>query len=186
MAIEGLSAKVYQATRNQSNSTELSGDQSKKLDEILGKYDAKNFTEEDAANLKSELETSGIKPGEGVKNKLTKSGFNSELLRPEGQSGGPSVDGNRRSGPGGSGRPGQGGPGGPGGPGGSGRPARGTRETSSESDSTMLNVEVLKPLKQTLQQFDLNNLTGQDQQSLVEKLRSQGILQTGLMIDLSA
>ncbi len=194
MAISGISSRSTQDYSSSSSSSELSKEQSKKLDDILSRYDAKKMSETDVTNLKTELKNSGIRPGEAVKSKLDKSGFDSEMFRPADSEESSQSGSSLRMRPGMSGRPGPGGAGRPGGPGGAGGPGRAGgpgpektgNESSEEKTSSMLNIEVLKPLKQTLQQYDLNNLTSDDQVSLLENLRSKGIFQTGLIIDLSA
>lgn len=142
----------------------------KKLEEILSNYDSKSMDETSISKLKSELQSSGIKPGKGMGDMLVAAGFDPAELRPEG---------NERSG---GGR----------GPEGTGKrppppPKEGNDGNSNQGISAdQLNLNILESLSSTLQNFDLNNLSEADQLELVEQLRSQGILQSGLMIDLSA
>ena len=175
MAISGVSGSSFSIPTSQS-SQQLSTSDSKKLEEILSKYDSSNMNEESLTSLKSELQSSGIRPGKAFGDTLASAGFDPGQLNPE------NAEGAQRGGPPGGGR----------GPEGAGKrppPPQGQGGKSSESSNSIsgqqLNVNILQPLSSTLQQFDLANLTDDDQQILINQLRSEGILQSGLLIDLS-
>lgn len=174
MSISSISSNSFSMPASRTSETLSTSDQ-KKLEEILSKYDSSNMDENRTSQLKSELQSSGIKLGKGVGDKLASSGFDAEALKPEGS------DETQRKGP----------PKGGKGPEGAGNrpppPQDGENESSSQGISAQnLNLTTLEALSSTLQNFDLNNMSTDDQQSLIEQLNSQGILQSGLMIDLSA
>lgn len=164
MEISGISSLSYSSATQQSDSSSLR-DQAK-LDKILSKYDSENMDESSLAELKSELSEANLSTSKSLGDKIMSAGFDPEELRPERSEGSEKAEGKKGNRP--------------------PPPPKGdeSSETSSSS-SSQLNVNVLQPLSEILQEYDLSNLSSSDQSSLIDQLETEGILQTGLMIDLS-
>lgn len=69
--------------QNQSLNQSLSKDQLAKLDDILSKFDAKNFTKADFQSLGQQLKEAGIKPSEQVKNAIEAKGIDVSKFVPQ-------------------------------------------------------------------------------------------------------
>jgi|GEM_PF-323713 len=170
MSISSINGNVGSFSPSQSSS-QLSSTDSKKLQEILSNYDAENMDESSLAELKSELKSANFTPTKALGDAIKSAGFDPGQLRPEDESGtqqtgAPKGKGGNRPPP---------------------PPKSGESEgTSSAISGNSLNVDLLQPLSEILQNFDLNNLSEDDQQSIIEQLQAKGILQSGLMINLSA
>jgi hypothetical protein len=143
------------------NMQSLTDEQKQKIADILSKYDAKNLTADDAKAIFKAFKEAGITPAKGMKEAIEAAGFDAEKLRAEGM---PESDkAGRRPPP----------------------PPPSSSDSSSDSSGTV-NVSALKSLQDILSQYDLTNLSADDQTSLVSKLQEQGLLNTGYLIDLKS
>jgi len=167
MSISSITSNTASFSSTQSGS-QLSISDAKKLQEILSNYDSENMDESSLAKLKSELKSANFTPSKSLGDVIKSAGFDPGALRPEDESGTQQTGapkGNRPPPP----------------------PKSGEAEGNSVSASgNTLNESLLQPLSEILQNFDLNNLSEDDQQSIIEQLQAKGILQSGLMINLSA
>jgi len=140
---------------------QLTDDQKSQIQSILSEYDADNVTSEDAESIFNAFKEAGIKPGPGMKEAIESAGFDAEELRslafPNGQNG---QDGAPPPPP----------------PDG----AQGAQGSQSVSLSS------LQSLQSILSQYDLSNLSSDDQESLLEQLNSAGLMKNGYTINLSA
>jgi hypothetical protein len=55
-----------------------------------------------------------------------------------------------------------------------------------QAGGNQINASALQSLQDILSQFDLNNLSSKDQNTLVSQLQQAGLLQSGSMIDIAA
>jgi predicted transcriptional regulator YheO len=144
------------------NMQSLTDEQKQKIADILSKYDAKNLTADDAKAIFKAFKEAGITPAKGMKEAIEAAGFDAEKLRSEGMSDADKA-GHKPPPP----------------------PPPSSSDSSSDSSSTV-NVSALKSLQDILSQYDLTNLSSEDQTSLVSKLQEQGLLNTGYLIDLKS
>jgi hypothetical protein len=155
-------------TSFQRTSQTLSEEQKTKLNEIVSKYDSSNISTEDAKSMMEELRSEGIGPGKETAAALTSAGFEMEKMRPEGAKGKP-PEGMKGPPPGGKGGP------------------KGPEKGQSESSSSgSIDAESLKTLKSILEQYDLSELSDDDQQSLMAQLENAGLIEPGMLLDTSA
>lgn len=167
MELSGISRTSYSSSTQQTN--ELNQSDLTKLEAILSKYDSENMDEDSLAALKSELSEAQFAPSKSLGDKISSAGFNPEELKPDDAQGANKAQGKKGNRP-------------PPPP----KQSEGSDTSSSSSSSNQLNINVLQPLSEILQSFDLTNLSNNDQTDLIDQLQTEGILQTGLMIDLSA
>jgi hypothetical protein len=67
--------------RGQRMNYTMSDDQKVAAAEIISRFDPKNMTAEDDKNMREQLRSEGIRPGEDLKNLLTEAGF--KVAQPE-------------------------------------------------------------------------------------------------------
>ncbi|MCJ9428427.1 hypothetical protein [Kordiimonas marina] len=127
----------------------LTDDQKKQISDILSNYDPSKLTKDDAKAIVSQLQDAGIQPGKGFAEAFKAAGFDAKAV---GEKAGL--------------KPPKGGPGGPGGPGGLGGAGQGGG----------LNAKGLQTLKDVLSNYDLSNLSADDEKSIVEALKGAGLL----------
>jgi len=140
----------------------LTDDQKSQVKDILSQFDSENLTQEDAKSIFTAFREAGIQPGRDLAQTITDAGFDAEqirtLARPEGA------------------RPPGGGPvGGPG-----GGPGGGFGEAGS------VNKSALQTLQSILQQYDLTNLSSDQETELLGKLNESGLLEGGSAINIFA
>ncbi len=167
----GRTSSISLSTRT---SQTLSEEQKTKLTEILSKYDSSNVSKEDAQSIAEELKGAGIGPGRATSDALKSAGFEMEKMRPEG----PPTGGMKGKPPAGAKPPGGKGPEGVGG----GKPP----ERADASSSGSIDAESLQTLKDILDQYDLNNLSDDEQESLFSQLQSAGLIESGMLFDTKA
>jgi hypothetical protein len=134
----------------------LTDDQKEKIQSILSQYDPSNITADDAKAIFKSFKDAGIQPAAGMKEAITTAGFDADKLR--------SLA-----------RP-------EGGPPPGGQPS----QTGSTSKSKTLDVTSLQSLQTILSQYDLSNLSDNQQTDLLSQLNQAGLIQSGKLIDLSA
>ena len=131
--------------------THVNKNQKALFQEIMVKYDAKNFSQTDFEAMGEELRQAGIGRTSEVKSMLEDAGFN--------------IDQYTKGGPAGM----QGGPGsGPG-------PVRGS-----------INAQALQSFQEILGNYNLTNMSSEDQENLMTDLTSSGLMRTGIILDLTA
>ena len=173
-----------QGTQNSSGSqwTEpqpLTSDQKAQVQSILSGYDSTNLSAGDAKAILQSLRQAGIGPSPDLRNTINGDGFNLQqivqLARPQDAPGAQATTSSQGT----QGTQGHhhhhhhhGG-------------ASGAQTTAAPSDQT-LNTDTLQSLKSILSQYDLNNLSSDQQTSLLKQLDSAGLLQSGYSVDLSA
>jgi hypothetical protein len=121
----------------------------KQVTDILSQYDPENLSSEDMDSINKSFKEAGIRPNGELKSMLEDSGFDAKTLgdrarETQGADGGPP-------------------PGGP--PPGGGAPPGGAQQASTDQ---------LKQLSSMLEQYDLNNLSEDDQSSISQKLTELG------------
>jgi hypothetical protein len=134
----------------------LSDDQKQKVTDILSKYDSSSLTETDAKSIFKAFEEAGIK-GAGLKEAIDNAGFNADKLWSLAHDGQEAPKGPP---PGGSG----------GGP----------------SSTGKVNSSALKTLQDILNQYDLSNLSSEDEKSLFSQLTQTGLIRSGSLLDTQA
>lgn len=127
----------------------MTEDAKKQVTDILSQYDSENLSSDDMDAINKSFKDSGIRPSGELKSMLEDSGFDAKALgdrarQTQGADGGPP-------------------PGGP--PPGGGAPPGGAQQASTDQ---------LKQLSSTLEQYDLNNLSEDDQTSINKKLTELG------------
>lgn len=135
----------------------LSEAQTAQVKSILANYDPENMTTEAAQSIFKAFREAGLRPGPGLREAISAAGFDAEQLRELGRP-------NDRP----EGRPGA-------------RPAGGRGD-----GLTGVNVEALQSLQSILGQYDLTNLSNDQEADLLGQLNNSGRLRTGYMLDLSA
>ena len=157
----------------------LTDDQKTAVQSILSQYDPKNLSSSDAQSIFKSLREAGVGPSPDLRQTLSKAGFDPQQLRqliqPQdaqssqdtaGADGTQAASGHRRH----------------------HHHSGGTSSTSGSASTsgTSLNTSALQSLQSILGQYDLSNLTSDQQQSMVQKMNDAGLLQTGYSINLSA
>jgi hypothetical protein len=139
-------------------STSLTDEQKTKIEEILSNYDADTITADDAKAIFEAFKEAGITPGKGMKEAIDAAGFDSEELR--------SLAGFDQAPP----------------------PPPPSSEIQSTGTSTNLNSSALQSLQTILNDYNLTELSQDDQNELLTRLQEAGLLQyaSGLTIDISA
>jgi hypothetical protein len=128
----------------------MTEDAKKQVTDILSQYDPENLSSEDMDAIDKSFKGAGVRPSGELKSMLEDSGFDSKALgdrarETQGANGGPP-------------------PGGPP-PGGGAPPGGGTQQASTDQ---------LKQLSSMLEQYDLNNLSEDDQSNINQKLTELG------------
>lgn len=135
----------------------LTDEQKTKITDILSQYDASNVTEDDAKAIFKAFKEAGIRPGPGMRETIEAAGFDAEELREMGMS-----DSDKQGPP----------PPPPSGGGGQGQ---------------SVSVSALKSLQSILSQYDLTNLSSDEESDLITKLNESGLMMSaGNIIDLTA
>jgi hypothetical protein len=121
----------------------------KQVTDILSQYDPENLSSEDMDAIKKSFKEAGVRPNSELKSMLEDSGFDAKALgdrarETQGAGGGPP-------------------PGSP--PPGGGAPPGGVQQASTDQ---------LKQLSSMLEQYDLNNLSEDDQTNISQKLTELG------------
>ena len=137
----------------------LTDDQKQEVQDILSQYDSSNLTADDAKSIMKAFKEDGIKPGSDLRDAITSAGFDAKQLFSLGR-----PKGGHHMPP----------------------PSDATSGSSSTSDSSGVNLTALQSLQSILDQYDLSNLSSDQENDLLSKLTSTGLMQTGNMIDLSA
>lgn len=142
----------------------LTDEQKSQVESILSKYDSSSVTETDAKAIFQAFKDAGIR-GAGLKEAIEEAGFDAESLRSMGMPEG-------ANGP-------KGGP--PPGP-----PPGGSAKTASTNGTTSVSNASLQTLQDILSQYNLSEMSEEDESSLLSTLTNSGLLQSGYLIDLSA
>ncbi|NPV87141.1 MAG: hypothetical protein HPY45_14175 [Anaerolineae bacterium] len=135
----------------------LSDEQKAQVQSILSNYDPDNITQEDAQEIFQQLREAGIPPMRGLKEAIEEAGFDAEKLR---QLGMPDQGSGKMPPP----PPPQAGWGAASGVGG-------------------VNLQTLQSLQSILNQYDLANLTDEQQTSLMTQLWEIGLFNQGSLFD---
>ena len=127
----------------------MTEDAKKQVTDILSQYDSENLSSDDMDAINKSFKDAGIRPNGELKSMLEDSGYDAKALgdrarETQGANGGPP-------------------PGGP--PPGSGAPPGGAQQASTDQ---------LKQLSSMLEQYDLNNLSEDDQTNISQKLTELG------------
>ncbi len=140
----------------------LTDDQKSQVQSILSNYDPKTLTADDAKAIFKSIQDAGIQAGPGLREALSNAGFDAQQLRalanPEGQK----HHHHHHHGGGAS------------------------ASTGGTGSSQGLDVSTLQSLQSILGQYDLKNLSSDQQSDLISKLNGAGLLQPGNTINLSA
>ncbi|TNE63221.1 MAG: hypothetical protein EP335_10125 [Alphaproteobacteria bacterium] len=139
---------------------ELTGEQKSQISSILSNYDPENLSEDDAEAIVSALKDAGIRPGKGFDEAFEAAGFDAKEV---GKLAGlePPKDGPP--------------PGPPPGEGGEGAGAEG------------VNAEGLQALKDLLADYDLTDLSDEEEESLLTALKDAGLVgDSGDLVSLKA
>jgi hypothetical protein len=138
---------------------QLTDEQKQTVTDILSKYDPENLTADNAKTIMKAFREAGIQPNRGLRETIESAGFDAKELLSMGRPAGAPK-----------GPPPGGMPGG----------------MSGDTQSTKIDQNSLKTLQSILNQFDLTDLSSEDEDSLVTQLQDAGLARTGLMIDLKS
>ncbi len=131
-------------------------EQKSQVASILSEYDSSSLTAEDAASINDSFKEAGFKGGFGLYQAIKEAGFDGDTIR--------SLDPASQTG----------GPKGPPPP------------PPSDGGVTGLNEEALAELQSILEQYDLENLSSEDESELLTALDESGLLMSGLLFNTSA
>jgi hypothetical protein len=146
-------------TQQFKGATALTDEQKQTVSDILSNYDAENLSEDDVHSILDSLKDAGIQPGAGLKEAISDAGFDAdEILKP------PSNGGHGTPPP----------------------PPPSGSEFGQVSSQSGIDLSTLQSLQDILSQFDLSNLSDEDQQNLVSQLTDSGLMSNGSLINLSA
>lgn len=134
----------------------LTDEQQQTIADILSQYDPENVTEEDAKAIFQAFKDAGITPAKGMKEAIEDAGFDAEDLRTKGMSDN------------------------------SGQMPPPPPPDSGSSSTSGINVSALQSLQSILSQYDLSNMTGNQQNELLTQLQEQGLMNPGYLIDLKS
>lgn len=152
----GASSQVSPMMRPQQSQT-LTEDQKSTISSLLSGYDADSLTEDDAISITTALKEAGIRPGQGLAEAISNEGFDAEAI---GSLAAP-FHANGMGGPPPSPPPSGGGMSG-------------------------LNTDALAELQRILEQYDLENLSSEDESELLAALDESGLFTSGLLLNASA
>ncbi len=152
----GTSSHGSQMMKHQ-QSQNLTEDQKSTISSVLSEYDADSLTEDDAISIISALKEAGIGPGKDLAEAISNEGFDAEAI-------GSLAAASQVNGMGGHPPPPP--------PSGGGRAG--------------LNMDVLAELQSILEQYDLENLSSEDESELLTALDESGLLMSGLLFNTSA
>ena len=138
----------------------LSSEQTETVNSILSNYDADNITEADAKEIFEQFKEAGIN-GPGLKEAIESAGFDAEQLRELGMS---DEDKQMMPPP----------------------PPPMGQSMGASSSSSGINSTTLQTLEDILDDYDLSNLSSDQQTELVSRLQSSGLLNSGSLINISA
>ena len=133
--------------------SDLTDDQKKTVASILSKYDSKNLTTDEVKSIITDLKKAGINASKGLKDSLDAAGFDSEKFRSLALSSGDSSLTSYFN------------------------------PSQSTSSSSIMNTSALQTLQSILNQYDLSNMTTDQQTSLYTQLNSAGLLQSGNLLN---
>ena len=139
----------------------LTDDQKSQIQSILSQYDSKNLTASDAKAIFKAFREAGIGPSPDLRQAISSAGFDPEQLRSLAQPEGSQGHHHHHHG------------------------AQGAGGSGQASDQS-LNTSALQSLQSILGQYDLTNLSADQQASLTKQLSDAGLLHYGYSIDLSA
>jgi hypothetical protein len=142
---------------------QLSEEDKEDIQSILSEYDPDNLTVEDAKNIFAAFSEAGIQPAAGMREAIEAAGFDAEKLRTMAMP-------NNQPPP-----PPQG-----------GRPPGGAPPGGMQQKGQGLNVSALQDLQDILSEYDLSNLSSDEEDELITKLNDSGVLQAGNLFELEA
>ena len=137
---------------------QLSEEDKEEIQSILSEYDADSLTEEDAKSIFEAFREAGIEPAAGMREAIEAAGFDAEKLRSMAMP---------------SGQPPPPPPG--------GRPPGGMQQKGQG-----LNVSALQDMQDILSEYDLSDLSSEEEDELITKLNDSGLLQAGNLFALDA
>jgi hypothetical protein len=152
----------------------LTDEQKSQIQTILSKYDSSNVNATDAKAIFQAFKDAGIRPSAGMKETIEAAGFDAEKLRSLGMPESTSRPQGVKKGP-----P----PGGAGGPPPGGGP---NNKASASGTSNGVNNSTLQTLQEILSEYDLTDLSEEEEQDLLSTLTGSGLMKSGYLIDLSA
>lgn len=139
--------------------TSLTDEQKQTVSDILSNYNADNLSEDDIHSIMDSLKDAGIQPGAGLKEAISSAGFDAdEILKPP-------SDGGKGTPP---------------------PPPPSGSEFGSVASESGIDVSTLQSLQKILSQYDLSNLSDEEQQNLISQLTDSGLMSNGNLINLSA
>jgi hypothetical protein len=157
-SMQGMQGMMGMMGNGQIGST-LTDEQKATVSDILSEYDSENITADNAKEIFQRFKEAGITPQAGLKEAIEAAGFDAEKLRELGM-------------------PEQGGKMPP--------PPPPPSSTSTSGSATGINASTLETLQSILDQYDLSNLSSDDENKLLTQLNSMGLLQSGNLINISA
>jgi hypothetical protein len=155
---QGMMGMMGMSGNNSVKST-LTDEQKQTVADILSNYDADNITASNAKEIFQKFADAGITPQAGLKEAIESAGFDAEQLRELGM---PEDQQGQMP------------------------PPPPPSSSSTSGSATGINASTLEKLQSVLDQYDLTNLSSDDQNSLVSQLTSMGLLQSGSLINISA
>lgn len=157
MAVNAIGSSGFPARMPEMPSQQpFTEDQKATVESILSEYDASDLTSEDATAIHAAFQEAGITPGFGLFQMIEDAGFDAETLRELD----PSIP--------------------------AGGPKGAPPPPPDAGFASGLNKEAVSELQEILEKYDLENLTEDDESSLVSELESSGFLFPGLMMNYSA
>ena len=135
----------------------LTDDQKSQVQSILSKYDPNNLTADDAKSIFKAFRDAGIQPGKDLMDTVQSAGFDASKLRELARPAGHHGHGHHHS-----------------------------QSSDSTNSSSGIDMNALQSLQSILSQYDLTNMSSDQQQSLVTQLGQAGLMNNGNMIDISA
>jgi hypothetical protein len=157
-SMQGMMGMMGMMGNNSVKST-LTDEQKQTVADILSNYDANNITADNAKEIFQKFSDAGITPQAGLKEAIEAAGFDAEQLRQLGMP--DQVNGQMQMPP-------------------------PPPPSSTSGSATGINASTLEKLQSVLDQYDLSNLSSDDQTNLISQLTSMGLLQSGSLINISA
>jgi hypothetical protein len=145
-------------TENSQNAT-LTDDQKKQVQSILSQFDPKNPTAAGAQSIFKQLQQTGIQPGNDLKDSIQSAGFNIDQLV---SLAAPNRTGHHL------------------------QHDNGSQGTQVATRMEGINTSALQSLQSILSQYDLKNMSQDQQKNLVAQLNQAGLLQSGDIINIGA
>jgi len=140
----------------------LTDDQKSTISDILSNYDADNISEDDAKEIWQAFQDAGIKPQAGMKEAIESAGFDADNIRTlaTGETAPTGAAG--------------------------GTPPPPPPDGGGFGSSSSISATDLSTLKDILSNYDLSNLSSDDQTNLLSQINAAGLSSLGNLIDLKS